>query len=396
MWTSEPVPGCQFARLEVYRGQAGVRVDRADGSGGCLRAGGQVETYRRLTKRWSGSGGCEEDEEALLKSALFGTVAEKADADAFVAGAQPLLTHMRSANSMSVLEALSLIGLYLRAADDFQVSANFGYNRGLFYLLLGCELVPSWGPSWRNLIPDNRDSGDFRNGLPYALIIRVGHVLRARDRVHLELKLPQNNDSADEALFALDGLLVSSDACFDVIARVLNRYHAVGQDAGARWRSKKWVGKLLAQASELQGVVDGGTAFADAVALIGDLRSSLHGVPFHTVAYSEGLRSREVENLLILPPEVQTKVVEIVRRRGGDSYWGVRPDIDELVFVDLRSFVEALTRLVIEVIEAVVRAVIGPEGELDRRGDWRDTPEVRHQLRALSGTVGWNEQVGSG
>ncbi len=221
----------------------------------------------------------------------------------------------------------------------------------------------------------------------------MDQALRARDRVHLELKLPQNNDSSDEEVFALDGLLVSLDACFDVIARVLNRYHGLGKDAGARWRDDGWVQRLLTTASGLEGVVGSGTAFADAVELIGSLRRSLHGVPFQTIGYSDGLSRRDIENLLIVPPEAQGTVLGILERRGGDKSWGVRPGIDELVFVDLLGFVEALTRFALGVVQTVVNEVIGPAAERDRRGDWGDTPEVRHQLRALSGTVGWNEPM---
>lgn len=350
-----------------------------------------------------------EDERAtLLSSALFATVAERR-ADAFVTGAEALFPRpageghraeirMQRANPMGVLEALALIGLHLRSADDFTISMTPGdlkeCRRWAFYWLLARELLPSWGPSWRSLVPEKPDSGGFLNGLAHALIVRVGHVVRARDRVHLELKLPPDIESADEALFALDGLFVSLDACFDVIARVLNRYHNLGGDSGARWRNDGWVKDLTKKDSSLTEVLATGGPFADVVVLIGRFRRSLHGVPSQTIACSEGFRN-DVENLLVVPPEEQETILNVIGRRGGDACWGVRPGIDELAFVDLRVFVEALTRSALEAIETAVAAVVGPDADFDRRGDWSDTPQVRHQLRALSGTVGWNERQGA-
>lgn len=387
LFCAKPVDGGHLTTLMLHAGQAGARAENTNGFS--LLGGGPVDRYRKLISRWAADEpGREQD--ALLDSALLASVAERHRADVFVTGAEPVLAHIPGANPMSVLEGLAVIGLHLRSADDFQVAKGHHYNRGLFYWLLARELVPSWGPSWRGLVEGNRDSGDFLNGLPHALIVRVDQVLRARDRLHVELKLPQDNDSSDEAVFALDALLVSLDACFDVIARVLNRCHAVGRkDSAARWRDNDWVEKLLKSASRLTGVVGSGTAFADAVDLIGAWRLSLHGVPFQTMAYGDSL-GRVTENLLVVPPEQQEKIVEIMARRGGSSYWGVRPGIDSLVLVDIRSFVEVLTQFALEALETAVAAAVGPRAELDRRGDWGDTRAVRHQLRALSGTVGWN------
>lgn len=390
LYASRPVEGANLADLLIHDGQAGARVDTNDGYS--LHAGGRVDTYKALTSRWLPNGTVA-DREALLSSALLGTVADNSPADAYVTGAELLWTNMRRSNAMSVLNALSIIGLYLRSTDDFMVSMNpahLQYNRGLFYWLLARELVPSWGPTWRKLVPDTvEDSSRYLNGLAHALIVRVDQALRARDRVHLELKLPQDNDSADEVLFALDGLLVSLDACFDIIARVLNSHYDLGKDTAARWRSAEWVRKLIAAVPRLHDTVCAKSPFADSVALIGALRSSLHGVPSQTIAYSSG-SIRDIENLLVAPPEQQERIAEIVQRRGGGCNWGMRPDLDDLIFVEINSFVEALTRLSLEVIEHALSAVCGADAEVDRAGDWGDTPEVRNKLRSLSGTVGWN------
>lgn len=402
VYSSEPLDGGHRVTLEVHGGQAGATVD-----GSRSLRGGSVDTYRRLTSRWAPAMS-EDERKALLTTALLATVAERR-ADAFVTGAQSLFPQpasqghraemrMQRANPMGVLEALALIGLHLRSADDFTLSMTPGdlqdCSRWAFYWLLARELLPSWGPSWRNLVPDSLDRGGLLNGLGHALIVRAGHVLRARDRVHLELKLPPDIESADEALFALDGLFVSLDACFDVMARVLNRYHNIGKDSGARWRDDGWVANLTKKDSRLSKVLAPGGPFADVVVLIGALRRSLHGVPSQTIACSEGFRG-DVENLLVVPPEEQEKVLKVIGRRGGDACWGVRPGIDDLIFVDLRIFVEALSRSALEAIETAVANVVGPDAEFDPRGDWSDTPELRHQLRALSGTVGWNERQGT-
>lgn len=250
--------------------------------------------------------------------------------------------------------------------------------------------MPSWGPTWRSLIP-HPTSGwpGFLNGLGHALIIRIDQVLRARDRVHVELKLPPENDSADEFLFALDVLLVCLDSCFDILGRVLNGAHSLGADSAARWRDERWVRKLVGAAPGLTAATSKGSALSDATLLIGALRRSLHGVPLQTVAQSGSFSMRDIDNLLVVPPDQQSTVSDVLTRRGGEPAWGSRAGLDGLLFIGPITFVEALTRFALEGIEEVVSAAIGVDAVFDPREEWGATEEVRHQLRALSGTSDW-------
>lgn len=394
VYVTDETPGAIHVELQTdeTRNAVGARIEHADGH--TLIAGGPLDTYRALAASWQAEPQDDVSDSQLLFSALLGSVADNHPADAFVTGARALWSGMKQANAMSVTDALALVGLFLRSRDDFVVSFEprpLTYNRGLFYWLLARELIPSWGPAWRALDPPRPDGSSWAfNGLGHALIIRVDQVLRARDRVHAELNLLQDNDTSDETLFALDGLLVAADACFDVIARVLNRHWALGTDAGARWRSDSWVQKLLRADHKLEVAVGDGTPLSDAVALVGALRLSLHAMPLNTIAHARG-SMRDVENLLVVPPEQQTVIEEIFDSRGGDAAWGSDVRLDALVLLDVRRFVEALTRFSLQTIEGTMAAIVGSATQRDRVGDWEDTTEVRRHLRALSGTIGWNE-----
>ncbi len=143
VYSTKPVLGGHLTTLILHEGQAGARVDRKDGSFS-LHGGSPVDTYSRLTTRWE-AGLPEEEKHALLSSALLATVAETSHADASVTGARPVLTKMRRVNAMGVLEALALIGLHFRSADNFRIAKSLRYNRGLYYWLLA-RARPGLGP----------------------------------------------------------------------------------------------------------------------------------------------------------------------------------------------------------------------------------------------------------
>jgi hypothetical protein len=114
---------------------------------------------------------------------------------------------------MPVEAALALLGLYLRARDDFTLRRLPGFRetlgRGLFYWVLARELLPN---AWRSTsagVQHKQATGDDRVlQLFMSAITRLDRALRSRDRLHHQMKLEQNNDTADEALFFLDTFLV--------------------------------------------------------------------------------------------------------------------------------------------------------------------------------------------
>jgi hypothetical protein len=125
---------------------------------------------------------------------------------------------------MPVEAALALLGLYLRARDDFTLRRLPGFRetlgRGLFYWVLARELLPN---AWRSTsagVQHKQATGDDRVlQLFMSAITRLDRALRSRDRLHHQMKLEQNNDTADEALFFLDTFLVFLVAAFDAVGR---------------------------------------------------------------------------------------------------------------------------------------------------------------------------------
>lgn len=386
--TTTRVANVDLAELMIDNGYAGARIDYVGGTEWI--GGGPVATWSTILDSKTTLNG--DSREEVLRSVLLATVGGYLTADIFVTAHEVVRELDPGGNALTPVEALAVIGLYLRAEDDFTVSGAplQSYNRGLFYRLLARELVPHWGPTWRQLAA-REDDPSFLNGLGHALILRLGAVLRARDRAHLELQLPPTNDTADEFLLALDALLLALDACFDVIARTLNHRYRLGRDQAARWRdAERWRTRLLAAEPRLTAVAGPGSLLDDSVNAIGALRLSFHGVPLQTIASSRGGSLREVENLLVVPPDARDILAAIVERRGGRSAWGLKPGIDGLIFVEPGPFVEALSRHAVEAVESLVKLAVGPGAELDPSGDWSATPEVLHQLRALSGTLDWN------
>jgi hypothetical protein len=175
---------------------------------------------------------------------------------------------------MPVEAALALIGLYLRTRDDFTLRRMPGlretFDRGLFYWVLARELLPN---AWRSTsagAQHNQATGDDRIfQLFISAITRLDRALRSRDRLHHQMKLEQNNDTADEALFSLDMFLVFLVGAFDAVGRAAHLTYSLDPSRlhEVSWR-RSWRSKQLAPvAASLAQLMDDGTAARDTLDL---------------------------------------------------------------------------------------------------------------------------------
>jgi len=149
-------------------------------------------------------------------------------------------------NPMPPAAAVTSLGLFLRLRGDFHISGHLRLDRGMFYGLAAWELVPE---AWR-CVSACRAAGqaigrDSFWVLARAVVERMERALRARDRLHEQFQVPQNSDTADEALFYLDMLLVQLSGAFDALARVAHLgFGLPGTHRAASWRRTAWLARL--------------------------------------------------------------------------------------------------------------------------------------------------------
>jgi hypothetical protein len=285
--------------------------------------------------------------------------------DALVTGSRYLLNDAHrnlvgSANPMTPTEALALIGLYLCLHSDFTWyqtldGATLRYNKGLYFWVLVRELLEA---SWRfHYACITTQGGDSQIAhLSESVLRRVDRALRARDRMHWQLKLEQNNDTADEVLFDLDVLLLMLGGAFDALGRIAHLVYGLkGNERNASWRRAKWLKELQGGDQALAGLMLAGTEQRDALELVARLRNYVHGEIMRSIAHEESGRSRE--NLVVVPHGEEAEVRAIIGRRGGEQRWGWRDLAPIHQCIEPDRYVEALVPRVIDALNALMTGI---------------------------------------
>jgi hypothetical protein len=331
---SEGLPHLNVGPIDHEDDQAPILISWPDGSTTSTGVS-PASNYLTLTENHLRSHPSAERDE-VLRVLLLADAAKEFGADAFVTGSDALLDPTqrsrlaRDSNAMTVESAVAVVGLYLRLRNDFTYRQDNEFrerfNRRLYFWVLTRELLPN---AWRWTDAGGQHSqatgDDTTLQLSLSALKRVDHALRARDRVHEQMKLPQNNDTADEALFHLDTFLVFFVSAFDAVAQAAHLIY--GLDPGklhlAGWRRKWRTKQLSIVAPQVSALMDDGAPARDALDLLAFLRNTIHGEALSTVARQAG--GRPLENVLLLPRSQEQALLSIIARHGGNDRWGIRP-----------------------------------------------------------------------
>ena len=331
--------------------------------------------------------------------------AEEIQVDALVT-ADPLLLDHRSdsllsrANVRSVPEAIALVGLFLRSRGDYMVWPEYGldYGRGWYYWGLARELLPSAWRWFSACVASSFNGGPSHlRALGEAAIRRVDRALRCRDLMHIELAKPDSRDTASEALFYLDSLLVALGGAFDAVARVAHVTYAMpGQLRSASWRKAAWLKRLSQADDDLASYMASATDGGDSLELVAALRNCLHGEALELMTVSRSYGERR--SLVIVPDAEAVKVRSIVQRHPTADSFGMenrssglalKPDVlcEALVPWAVSTLDGLMAATDVTRLPEVVAEALRTGPPTDERQGFPDLfeAETRHRLRMLSG-----------
>jgi hypothetical protein len=309
------------------------------------------------------------DHGEIVRVLLLASAAEDYEADALVTGSPVLLdpairgSKAQRSNAMTVTEAVALIGLYLRLRDDFKLGRHTqGYweqfDRGGFYWVLARELLPS---AWRCGSAAHQHGQTIGDDTIFQLVMsaikRVDNSLRARDRLHGQMQLVQNNGTADEGLFYLDAFLVFMVGAFDAVGRAAHLAYGLKQDLQmVNWRGKWRTKHLKPVAPGLAQLMEKGTSARDTLDLLALLRNTtVHGEALRTVAVSS--TGQPLRNVLLLPKRDERELLAIVATRGGNDAWGIRRSTGIGILMQMETFVEAVLPMAVKALDQLIMEV---------------------------------------
>ena len=261
---------------------------------------------------------------------------------------------------MTVEQALSIVGLYLRNRGEYPIAGDgrswltFGEHL-LFWSAARAQLPSGW--RWGSALVAH-GAAISRRGPSYlfgSLHERVVRMLRCRDRAHTALLVPQNNQTANQVTEALDYFMVNLVGAFDAAA--LAAHLALGLDPQkrqfAKWQSKPWRKLVRDTDPALADLFAPGTAHARVFEICRTLRNTVHGEALHSSAVQHAGKPRQT--LVVLPEDDAEDLGELFDQLGGRDEWGLRVVAPKQLHIAPAVLIERLLPQALQMLDDALR-----------------------------------------
>ncbi len=267
------------------------------------------------------------------------------------------------ANPMTPEAAVALLGLFLRAREDsaFAIATEHGttfrenMDRETFYLILMRDLTPS-GWRWFSGCVANWEHTKDESLMMIAQsgMERIEHALRARDRLHERLQLPPTRDTATDAIFYFNVLLLLLGGALDALALVAHRTHGINMEEHlVGWGRGPWTRKLRNLNRPLAELMDEEQPHRDARDLVAVMRNTIHSEALRSVTWhGRGARDERIT----VPAGVTDRLEAIASRLGSMADFGLSRESDGRMYVEPGVYVEATFPLVMGAMNAAMDA----------------------------------------
>lgn len=313
----EREPGAiHLGEIDVHNDNRPFTLIRENGA--WMRA---ISRYRQL-EQLAGSAG-PHAVEILTKVAL----ADELRVDLIATSNEELLAlpggYARQVNSMTISDALAIVGLYMRAGEDYEQREGKLKFRIAFDMLAWSAVrsqIPA-GWTWAGALVDHDSVEHDDAALIFeALFERLTRALTQRDVLHRVVSEPAGHRSRQQMVEAFDYIMLNLVGAFDATARSAHlgaglprekRYYAKWQ---TDWRKRIGVPHLAAMFDEEQPA-------ADLFAVLRMLRNTVHGAGLGSLVTRHAGRDDEV--LAILPRDDADDIVARLNRLDPNEDWGI-------------------------------------------------------------------------
>ena len=261
---------------------------------------------------------------------------------------------------VGVDDALAIVGLYLRAQGSYVTwrgvdgRGTSTMNRGLFYWVGTRELLPAAWRWFTACVQHSNGGGDDRLiFVGQSVLQRTQRAIQARDEMHIALNRAPDNDTAEDALVAMDILLLLLMGAVDATARVAHTTLGLTSPPhSSGWQRKPWRKEVREVAPDLADLFKTGSKHLHALTILRLLRNAIHGEALQPLAVGTG--HRRVRTLVTLPHSDAAEVMKAIAALGGEAAWGVESLIPGRLHFDPGQLIDELFPRVLELLNCVM------------------------------------------
>jgi hypothetical protein len=310
--------------------------------------------------------------EAATRGLTLAAACSRHEIDALVS-ASPVLqlpywkNLRKNARAATPEEAVALLGLYLRARNDYTVDVDGNHATFLedrrFYPAAAVATLPRYLMWLSAAVTAWKTSSDpIPFGLVKGLAVRLGRGLRARDYFNVRVRSPRPDDAWDEALPFFETALVSLNGALDAAARFCRlAYHLSGPPRRANWSRPEWRNELIAMAPELESLLDPTSGpLVPSRTLVSLLRNYIHGEALSQELFSgseEGPVTMDYGiGALAVTAEDGRRLQVAAEVHGGSGPWGLQEQYNGDVLVLPAPFLQRVVATVLGVLDELMTA----------------------------------------
>jgi hypothetical protein len=273
------------------------------------------------------------DAESLREGIVFTEAAAVWDADFFISDSKELQTrageYTRELHVLTVDGAVPLLGLLLHSRGECIVPHGVtpgGWellSRWWFYRIRGWALLPEahvWQQQWPadkrvNSIPDWAGLNLYADPPIDGLISRIGHALRARDRVLSGMLGLEGNESHDIVLYETESLMLQLASTLDLLTKIIGQQFSVDLSIKEfAWTNRKF--RAAPRRAWPEDPEEELSFVRTAAQLLALVRNRIHAAPPAPV-------SGEDKVWFALASEDQAEFQSLAQHVGGAAAWGV-------------------------------------------------------------------------
>jgi hypothetical protein len=218
---------------------------------------------------------------------------------------------IRVVNLRSPLEAVKVIGLLLRTRGGYVFEAKPNYflemDRRSIYTELLRHKLPSISRYIKACAHAEAFGAEGTTYLAQSALVRCTRALQARDEIGALFYMPQSNNSRDAMMYHFDYLALLLAGALDAQARVARRVYGIDRpdEVNTGFQRKGFLEALKrSPAIGLYNVVCG-EYFCDLMTLLREIRNSIHGSLWPTIA--RGNYTDPEESFIKYHPLIKTK-----------------------------------------------------------------------------------------
>jgi hypothetical protein len=353
------------------------------------------------------------DEQETWRGLALAQAGRRHQLDAVVSAASVLEmprweANARAARVVTLRQACALLGLFLRAHNDFTVLVDGNHAQFLrfeqFYRGAGIAALPDYF-DWLTAAWAMREQGG--DSTPLALLravdARIGRALVARDYINVRVRHWRPDETWDEVLYFFESLLLSLSGALDAFARLLDAAFGLSRARGGLgFRNPSWRDKLARDEPKMIDLLADGSHFRAVVDLVAILRNFVHGEVLSSELLGDG-DEPDIDyglGVLALDKDTGYKLRAAAAHAGGAAVWGIEQGFEEAVTVMPITFQgAAVSHVLIALREAMATGVLparAPEPTRPlERSYWLPTDRYASSLRLLAGLTDGSRDLGA-